>query len=204
MSITDKPWTLFAYMIEGSGSKTFSHARRMLYQEPVLAHRLLQMITESTINYLKGQVEAGADVIQIFDSWAGVLPPNLYEEFSFFYIDQICKAKLGVPVTVFAKDVRITPEKFARLDCQTVGLDWCMEPEVFRAALPGKTLQGNLDPCVLYGSDEKIREETQKMLRKFGTKQHVANLGHGVYPDVNPEKVKVFVETVKSYSAELR
>lgn len=198
------PWTLFAYMVEGSGSKTFSHARRMLYKSPALAHTLLQMITESSINYLKGQVEAGADVIQIFDSWAGVLPPALYQEFSLFYIDQICEAKLGVPVTVFAKDVRIAPEKFAGLNCETVGLDWCMDPVRFQNALPEKTLQGNLDPCVLYGSPEQIKEETRKMIRKFGTKRHVANLGHGVYPDVDPDMVKVFVETVKEYSAEIR
>lgn len=198
------PWTLFTYMVEGSGSKTFSKARGMLYREPELSHRLLQMITDSTINYLRGQVEAGADVIQVFDSWAGVLPPHQYMEFSFFYIDQICNAGLGVPVTVFAKDARITASKFGTLKCDTVGLDWCMEPATFRSALPDKTLQGNLDPCVLYGDESVIRDETRKMIRAFGTKRHVANLGHGVYPDISPDAVKVFVEEVKEYSAEIR
>jgi uroporphyrinogen decarboxylase len=198
------PWTLFTYMVEGSGSKTFSTARGMLYREPELAHRLLQMITDSTINYLRGQVAAGADVIQVFDSWAGVLPPAQYMEFSFFYIDQICNANLGVPVTVFAKDVRIPAETFGRLTCDTVGLDWCMDPATFRRALPDKTLQGNLDPCVLYGNEAVIREKTREMLRTFGTRRHVANLGHGVYPDISPEAVKIFVEVVKEYSEEIR
>ena len=198
------PWTIFSYMIEGSGSKTFSKARRMLYREPALSHRLLQMITDSTINYLRGQASAGVDVLQLFDSWAGILPPAQYEEFSLFYIDQICEAKLGVPMTVFAKDVRITPDKLAKLNCQTVGLDWCMNPSVFRSAMPEKTLQGNLDPCTLYGEETLIAAETKKMLLNFGTKRHIANLGHGVYPDIDPGKVKFFVDVVKEYSTELR
>ena len=198
------PWTIFCYMVEGSGSKTFSKARGMLYRESNLAHALLQMITDSTITYLKGQVEAGADVIQLFDSWAGILSPEVYNEFSLFYNKQICEAIKDVPVTFFAKDVRISPSKFNELKCETVGLDWCMDPADFRKALPGKTLQGNLDPCVLYAEPSIIREETRNMLRRFGTKRHIANLGHGVYPDIKPDAVKCFVNEVKEYSAELR
>ncbi|MCA6078198.1 uroporphyrinogen decarboxylase [Fulvivirga sedimenti] len=198
------PWTIFAYMVEGSGSKTFSRARAMLYREPELAHRLLQMITDSTINYLHAQVEAGADVLQVFDSWAGILPPNQYEEFSLFYLHQICAAIQDTPLTVFAKDVRISAKKLNELDCETIGLDWCMNPATFRQEMPGKVLQGNLDPCVLYGSPDVIMEETRRMLINFGTKRHIANLGHGVYPDISPEAVKTFISVVKEYSAELR
>ncbi|MEJ2003748.1 MAG: uroporphyrinogen decarboxylase [Cyclobacteriaceae bacterium] len=198
------PWTIFCYMVEGSGSKTFSTARAMLYRDVDLAHELLQMITDSTITYLRGQVEAGADVVQLFDSWAGILSPEVYEEFSFFYTKQICEAISDVPFTVFAKDVQIDPSKFRELKCETIGLDWCMKPEKFRAALPQLTLQGNLDPCVLYADSSVIKEETRKMIRRFGTKRHIANLGHGVYPDIKPDAVKCFIDEVKEYSAELR
>jgi len=198
------PWTIFCYMVEGSGSKTFSKARRMLYQDSDLAHALLQMITDSTITYLKGQAAAGADVLQLFDSWAGILAPPMYEEFSLFYIRQICDAINDVPITVFAKDTRLEASKFKDLNCATVGLDWCMNPQHFRKELPNKTLQGNLDPCVLYAEPSVIRAETRKMLRQFGTKRHIANLGHGVYPDISPDAVRYFVNEVKEYSAELR
>lgn len=198
------PWTIFAYMVEGSGSKTFSKARAMLYRESELAHALLQMITDSTINYLRGQIKAGADVIQLFDSWAGILPPAQYHEFSLFYLRQICDAINEVPVTVFAKDVRISPSRLNELSCETIGLDWCMDPAEFRSVMPAKTLQGNLDPCVLYADEKTIREATRQMLRLFGTKRHIANLGHGVYPDISPDAVKIFIDEVKEYSAELR
>lgn len=195
------PWTLFAYMVEGGGSKTFSAPKRMLYQNPALAHRLLDMITESTIAYLKKQVEAGADLIQIFDSWAGILSPDYYRDFSLKYIQRICTAIDTVPVTVFAKGAWFALKDMASLDCQTIGLDWNMEAEKVKALLPNKTLQGNLDPCALYGSFSDIRKETKAMLDSFGDHPHIANLGHGVYPDTDPEKVKCFIESVKELSA---
>lgn len=199
------PWTIFAYMVEGGGSKTFSKPRGMLYENPQLAHRLLQMITDSTINYLKGQVEAGADLVQVFDSWAGVLGPRTYEEFSVPYLRQICDALTDVPVTLFAKDAFFARKSLADLDCRTIGLDWCMDPVVSREIVgPDKVLQGNLDPAVLYGTEEIIREETRKMLDAFGPVKHIANLGHGVYPDIDPEKVKIFIDEVKSYSSASR
>ena len=195
------PWTLFAYMVEGGGSKTFSEPKRMLYQNPELAHRLLDMITESTIAYLKRQVEAGADLIQIFDSWAGILAPDYYREFSLKYIKRICTAIDTVPVTVFAKGAWFALEDMADLDCQTIGLDWNMDATKVRSILPNKTLQGNLDPCALYGSFADIKKETKTMLDAFGDHPHIANLGHGVYPDTDPEKVKCFIESVKELSA---
>ncbi|WP_143959629.1 uroporphyrinogen decarboxylase [Litoribacter populi] len=199
------PWTIFAYMIEGSGSKTFSKARAMLYTQPEFSHQLLQMITDSTINYLKAQIEAGADLIQIFDSWAGILPPYHYEEFSMKYIQQICDAINEVPKTVFAKGAFFAREQMAKLNCETIGLDWNMGiAESRRMIGDNKTLQGNLDPAALYGTAKEVETATKHMLDQFGTGRHIANLGHGVYPDIDPEKVKVFIETVKSYSSEIR
>ncbi|MDV3308519.1 MAG: uroporphyrinogen decarboxylase [Cyclobacteriaceae bacterium] len=194
------PWTIFAYMVEGSGSKTFSRARRMLYREPELAHRLLGMITDSTINYLNGQVEAGADVIQIFDSWAGVLGPEQYHEFSLKYIRRICEEVTGVPRIVFPKGAFFARSGLNDVNCEAVGLDWNMDIRESRDLMPDKVLQGNLDPCALYAPREHIRKETIKMLDAFGPQKHIANLGHGLYPDTEVDSVKCFVDTVKEYS----
>lgn len=198
------PWTIFAYMVEGSGSKTFSKARALLYTDPKVAHQLLQMITDSTINYLKGQIAAGADLVQIFDSWAGILPPAHYEEFSLKYISQICDAISEVPKTVFAKDAYFARKSLGQINCNTIGLDWCMDiKESRRLVGENKTLQGNLDPCVLYADEQAITEAVKTMLDQFGPQRHIANLGHGVYPDTDPGKVKFFVDTVKEYSASM-
>lgn len=195
------PWTIFAYMTEGGGSKTFSKARKMLYTQPELSHRLLDMITTSTITYLKAQVAAGADMVQVFDSWAGVLPPDHYSQFSIKYIRQICDAITEVPVTVFAKGAWWALPEMEQLSCQTVGLDWNMDPKNAKSLLPSKTLQGNFDPCALYGADEEIQKNVKQMLAQFEGHPHIANLGHGVYPDTDPEKVKTFIQAVKTYSA---
>ena len=194
------PWTILAYMVEGGGSKTFSKARRMLYQEPALSHELLAKITATTIAYLQAQVAAGANLVQVFDSWAGILPPAHYAEFSTRYLAEICEALAPlVPVTVFAKGAWWAVEDFARLPCRTIGLDWNQSPQQARQQAPGRTLQGNLDPCALYGSAEQVQAATQAMLREFAGGPHIANLGHGVYPDTDPAKVRVFVETVKAW-----
>lgn len=194
------PWTIFSYMVEGGGSKTFSKARGMLYTETEMADQLLEMITQSTIRYLKQQIAAGASMVQIFDSWAGVLPAAHYSRFSLKYIAQICDAITEVPVTVFAKGAWWALAEMNYLNCRTVGLDWNMSPTDAKHLLPNKTLQGNFDPCALYASNETIKVETQKMLETFEGHPHIANLGHGVYPDTDPNKVKYFVETVKELS----
>ena len=197
------PWTIFCYMIEGSGSKTFSKARKMLYNESEVSRRLLQLITDATIGYLKAQIEAGANLIQLFDSWAGILGPLQYEEFCLPYIQQICKAINEVPVTVFAKGAYFARAAMRDLDCQTIGLDWNMDiDESKRLIGDQKTLQGNLDPCALYGSKAEIKQTTETMLRQFGSSRHIANLGHGVYPDTDPDKVRFFVETVQNFRHE--
>ncbi len=195
------PWTIFCYMTEGQGSKTFSKAKRILYSNPALAHQLLDQITNVTIEYLKLQIEAGADIIQVFDSWAGVLDQSTYSEFGTKYVSRICEAINEVPVTVFAKGAYYAREELATLDCQTIGLDWNMDVEESRRIIGmDKTLQGNLDPCVLYSDFKSIERKTKNLLNSFGNRRHIANLGHGVYPDTDPEKVKCFIETVKAHS----
>jgi uroporphyrinogen decarboxylase len=193
------PWTILSYMIEGRGSKTFSQAKKVLYTQPELAHQLLDMITASTINYLKGQVKAGADIIQLFDSWAGILSPQQYAEFALPYISRICVAITEVPKIVFAKGAFFARGAMNGIDCQVVGLDWNMEIKESRQLMPGKVLQGNLDPCALYGSTADVKRETTAMLEAFGPGKHIANLGHGLYPDIEVDKVKYFIDTVKEY-----
>ncbi|THH41269.1 uroporphyrinogen decarboxylase [Neolewinella litorea] len=192
------PWTIFAYMVEGGGSKTFSKARRMLYQDPQLSHQLLERIALATAVYLKKKVRHGADLIQLFDSWAGVLPPDHYREFSLRYIDLICRELTGTPVTVFAKDARHALSGIGQLSCQVVQLDWIADVDKARAQVQGKVLQGNMDPAQLYADTEQVAKATRAMLDRFG-RGHIANLGHGVYPDTPLDGVKAFVNTVKAY-----
>lgn len=196
------PWTIFSYMLEGSGSKTFSKAKRFLYQEPILSKQLLQKITTATIAYLKGKIKAGADVVQIFDSWAGILTRKQYLEFALPTIQQICDAIDEVPITVFAKGAYFVRTELGQLNCQTIGVDWNMDPVETRALVGhSKILQGNLDPCCLYAPPAMIEATTLKMIEKFG-RQHIVNLGHGVYPDTPLDNVKCFVNTVKDYRYE--
>ncbi len=194
------PWTIFCYMVEGEGSKTFSKARRLLYTHPELSHQLLDKITNLTIDYLKGQIKAGADMVQVFDSWAGILDYKQYREFGTKYVSKICKAIKEVPITVFAKGAYQARKEIASMECNTIGLDWNMSIQQSKSIIgPNKTLQGNLDPCVLYADFKRIELETHKMLNSFGSQRHIANLGHGVYPDTNPDNVRCFIEAVKSY-----
>lgn len=194
------PWTIFAYMVEGSGSKTFSKAKQFLYTQPEAAHLLLEKITQSTINYLKGQIKSGADMIQLFDSWAGVLAPEQFYEFSLKYISKICDAIQPLaPITVFAKDAHYAVTEISKLNCNTIGLDWTINPTTARKEAGNKTLQGNTDPCLLYADEKTIATETKKMLDAFGSQRYIANLGHGLYPDIDKEKVKFFVEFIKNY-----
>jgi len=196
------PWTLLAYMVEGGGSKTFSKAKKFLYTQPKLAHQTLEKITQSSINYLKAQVEAGANLVQIFDSWAGVLSPDMHNEFSLRYMSAICdELSKKVPVTIFAKDAHFALPQIKNTTCSVVGLDWSMNPAEARKILgEGKTLQGNADPCLLYADHEVIQKETQKMLNAFGPHRYIANLGHGLYPDTEKEKVKYFIDCVKQHT----
>jgi uroporphyrinogen decarboxylase len=196
------PWTIFSYMIEGQGSKTFSKAKKMLYTNKQLSHQLLEKITQTTIKYLKAQIKAGADIVQIFDSWAGILSHEQYLEFGMKYVSMICDAINEVPVTVFAKGAYFARKEMGELNCNTIGLDWNMDVQKSRELIgKEKTLQGNLDPCMLYSDFDTIKLETSKMLSSFGPNRHIANLGHGVYPDMHPDKVRCFVDTVKEFKS---
>ena len=193
------PWTIFSYMLEGSGSKTFSKARRMLYQNPKLTHALLDKITNTTIAYLKEKIKAGVDIVQVFDSWAGVLTPQQYQTFAIPYLKKICDSIDGVPKIVFAKGAWFTMDEITKLNCEVVGLDWNMNPNQIRLNYQyDRIFQGNADPCMLYSAPNEVVAYSEEMLKRFG-RGHIANLGHGVYPDTPLENVKHFVNTVKSY-----
>lgn len=195
------PWTIFCYMVEGSGSKTFSKARAMLVQNPELAHALLSAVTDATIEYVRMQVDKGCDMIQLFDSWAGILNRSFYIQFALPYISRICDSiNQTVPVTVFAKGAFFSLADMKSLNCNTIGLDWHIDPvEARKMTGNDKTLQGNLDPAILYGDKAFIRSETVKMLRDFGPQRYIANLGHGVYPDIDKENLQYFIQTIQEY-----
>jgi uroporphyrinogen decarboxylase len=194
------PWTIFCYMVEGRGSKTFSESRKILYTNPALAHELLSRITDVTIQYLKAQLVSGADALQLFDSWAGILGREQYTEFGLKYIAKIVDSLSEAPLTIFSKGALASLPELANLSCTTLGLDWNMSiPKTRELVGESKTLQGNLDPCVLYGTNQVVENETIKLLKSFKSRRHIVNLGHGVYPDIDPEKVKVFIKTVKNY-----
>ncbi len=194
------PWTILCYMVEGKGSKTFSESRKFLYTQPAVAHELLRRIAEVTITYLKLQLEAGADALQLFDSWAGILGKEQYQIFGLNYIKMIVEAFPNVPFTVFSKGAVASLPEISAVQCTTIGLDWNMDIGIARELVgESKTLQGNLDPCLLYAPNEIIEKETLNLLKSFKSQRHIVNLGHGVYPDIDPEKVKVFIKTVKNY-----
>ncbi|KAG5459821.1 MAG: uroporphyrinogen decarboxylase [Olpidium bornovanus] len=245
------PWTLMAYMIEGGASKTLGKAKAWLYRHPEASRLLLEKITDVCVDYLVGQVRAGAQVrkyfpeppfpfppshlpshpgrpsddlrvsrlalashvnqiLQVFDSWAGELAPHTFRQFSLPYIREISKrvkAALGgeaVPMTIFAKGAWYALRDLAASDYEVVGIDWTVDPRWAREQVGWDiTLQGNLDPSVLYGDEDAIRAETRRMLEAFGCdRRYIVNLGHGVYPDHPPEAVRTFVEAVKEFGAE--
>jgi len=194
------PWTIFCYMVEGKGSKTFSESRKLLYTDPVLAHELLSRITDFTIQYMSLQKNAGVDALQLFDSWAGILGRAQYEEFGLTYIRRIAEAFPDFPFTVFSKGAVASLPEIANVPCTAIGLDWNMDIHQTRRLVGNsKTLQGNLDPCLLYADAKSIELEVNKLLDSFESPRHIVNLGHGVYPDIDPEKVKVLINTVKEY-----
>jgi uroporphyrinogen decarboxylase len=193
------PWTLLCYMVEGKGSKTFDQAKAFCYTQPELAHRLLQMITDTTIAYLKGQVKAGADLLQVFDSWGGLLGPEDFENLSLKYMRQIVHAlKASVPVILFAKGAWHSLKEMADTGAQGLGIDWCIRPSVARSMAGEKiVLQGNFDPAKLLSPIPVIKKEVNAMLDSFGNRGHIANLGHGILPNVPVDHAKAFVDTVK-------
>ncbi|OGT29923.1 MAG: uroporphyrinogen decarboxylase [Gammaproteobacteria bacterium RIFCSPHIGHO2_12_FULL_35_23] len=197
------PWTVATYMVEGQTSKGFNIVKKMLYREPELLHALLKKITEATILYLQAQIEAGAQVIMIFDTWGGILQPLSYQAFSLTYMQTIIK-KLNnkVPTIIYSKQTHGALEKIADSGCSAIGLDWTIELKEAKARVQHKVaLQGNLDPAVLYASPEQIRMQITKLLTEIGSEPgYIFNVGHGLMPDINPEHVNVAVETVHAFS----
>ncbi len=195
------PWTLLCYMVQGKGSKTFDEARAFCFTQPETAHRLLQMITDTTIAYLKGQVKAGADVVQLFDSWGGLLSPDDFELFSLQYSRQIVAALKEECLTIlFAKGAWFALESMSQTGAHGLGVDWCISPALARQMAGDKvTLQGNFDPAKLLGSIPSIEKEARKMIRAFGTQRYIANLGHGILPNIPVDHAKAFVNTVKEW-----
>jgi uroporphyrinogen decarboxylase len=198
------PWTLLCYMVQGKGSKTFDEAKAFCFIQPVLAHQLLQLITDTTIAYCKGQAKAGADVIQIFDSWGGLLSPNDFEEFSMQYIRQIIAALKDECLTIiFAKGAWFALERMEATGADGAGIDWCITPKLARRfAGDNITLQGNFDPSRLLSPIPEIKKSVREMINAFGTHRYIANLGHGILPNVPVDHAKAFVEAVKEYSLE--
>ncbi len=194
------PWTMLAYMVEGKGGE-FVHARAMLYEEPSLAHQLLDMLARNAASYLRAQHEAGADLVQVFDTWAGVLSPALYEEFSLRYIRQIADAlRTDVPVIVFSKGANHSLEKIASTGASAVGVDWTVGIKE-AAARVGAVVQGNLDPTVLFARPEVIEAEAKKVLGAAPEGRHIFNLGHGIMPGTPVSNVRKLVETVQNWKA---
>ena len=202
------PWTVGTYMVEGGGSKTFGIIKRMMYESPRDLHRLLDVLARATILYLNAQIAAGAQAVMVFDTWGGVLTPAQYAEFSLHYMAQIVDAltrEAGgrrVPNIVFTKGGGAWLAQIAAIGCDAVGVDWCTDLGTARRAVGDRAaLQGNLDPSALFAPADTLRAETLRVLDSFGAGPgHVFNLGHGITPDVDPERVAVLVETVQGYS----
>ena len=197
------PWTLMTYMVEGKGSRNFDTVKSFLYNEPAAAHELLQVLSDAVVDYLNAKIQAGCDAVQIFDTWAGILSPWDLEEFSLRYIRYICERleTRGAPVIVFAKGVN-TFNELSDVKCDVVGLDWTQDIGRVRSEIgESKALQGNMDPCVLFAPKERIRQEVERILERYGSGAgHIFNLGHGILPTTLPENARYLVSCVKELS----
>lgn len=196
------PWTILCYCVEGKGSKAFDIAKSFCFQQPEVAHQLLQKITDTTIAYLKRKVEKGVSAVQVFDSWGGMLSPEDYREFSWKYINQIVEALSPVaPVVVFAKGCWFALEEMAESKVSALGVDWTITPELARKFTQNKvTLQGNFDPARLHSSPETIKKMVNEMIHRFGKDQYIANLGHGILPNIPLENAEAFIRAVVDWN----
>lgn len=200
------PWTVLTYMVENGSSKNFSLSKALLYKEPMLAHKLLEKITQSSINYLLGQIQSGVSAIQIFDSWGGVLTPQAYQDFSLHYMKKIIagirSAGLKTPIILFSKGVYHSLSEMAESGCNCLGIDWTTSlTEAKRKTQNKVSLQGNMDPNILYAREEVIRREARHVMRDYGSGPgHIFNLGHGMQPDMDPAKLEVLIDAIHSSS----
>ena len=208
IGFSGSPWTLATYMIEGGSSKDFPNAKAMLYSEPDTLHALLHKVALAVTDYLNAQIRAGAQVVQIFDTWGGALAHNAYETFSLHYMQMIVDGLIRehegrrVPVILFTKGAGQWLETMADTGADALGLDWTTDLGQARQRVGHKVaLQGNMDPAVLYSSPDSIRAEVKRILDSYGQGPgHIFNLGHGITPGVDPEHAKAFIDAVVSYS----
>jgi uroporphyrinogen decarboxylase len=204
IGFSGSPWTLLTYMVEGQGSKSYSTIKKFIFNEPALAHELLEKIAHAVAAYLSAQIASGANAVQIFDTWGGLLSPTDFSEFSLKYIEQVISLmnKKDEPVIVFSKGVHANLKELSKCGADVIGLDWTFDIGKVRKEIGKRVaLQGNLDPTVLYGDNDKIHWEAGKVLESFGTHEgHIFNLGHGILPDVAPENAGELVEFVHKES----
>ena len=198
------PWTILCYMVEGKGSKDFAKAKEFCFTQPKAAKVLLEKITQATVEYLNAKVENGADAIQIFDSWGGLLSPTDYAEFSWPYIQTILdETTTNTYKIVFAKGCWYHLETMAQSGADALGVDWTVTPQTARQLTGGNiTLQGNFDPSRLLSPIDQLEQQVRDMIDGFGTRRYIANLGHGILPNIPVEHAKAFVNAVKNYSYE--
>lgn len=209
IGFSGSPWTLATYMIEGQSSRDFARAKTMLYTQPELMHQLLDKLALSVIDYLNAQISAGAQVVQIFDTWGGALSHAAYLEFSLAYMQKIVSGLIkhaegrDVPVILFTKGGGHWLEAMAETGCDALGLDWTVDIGAARARVGNQVaLQGNMDPAVLRSDPARIEAEVATILQSFGTGSgHIFNLGHGITPDIDPAHAKVFIDAVHNLSA---
>lgn len=209
IGFSGSPWTIATYMVEGGGSKDFAIIKQMLMSQPQVLHELLEKIALSVIDYLNAQIKAGAQAVQIFDTWGGVLTPHDYKEFSLRYMEKIVNGLIRenegrrVPVIVFTKNGGLWLESIAAIGSDCVGLDWTIDIGAARRRIGDKvSLQGNMDPSVLYAEPKRIRQEVDLILSQYGPGTgHVFNLGHGIHQHVKPEHAAVFIDAVHELSA---
>jgi uroporphyrinogen decarboxylase len=210
IGFSGSPWTLATYMIEGGSSREFRQAKEMLYNQPQVMHRLLDVLADSVIAYLNAQIQSGAQAVQIFDTWGGALSHSAYLEFSLKYMDKIIKGLIKenegrqVPVILFTKGGGQWLESMADTGTTALGLDWTTDIAAARRRVGDRiALQGNMDPSILYASPDRIRQEVSAILKAYGAGSgHVFNLGHGITPEVDPMNAGIFIDAVHSLSAE--
>ena len=197
------PWTLFCYAVQGQGSKNFDRAKAFSFQEPEMAKELLQRITTTTIAYLREKVKAGADVIQLFDSWGGLLSPPDYQDFSWLYMKQIVDALSGsVPIIIFGKGCWFSLQEMSKSGASALGIDWTCSARNARYLSGGQiTLQGNFDPSRLLSPISEIKTQVKQMINAFGKDRYIVNLGHGILPNIPVDHAKAFVDAVKEYQS---
>lgn len=208
IGFSGSPWTLACYMIEGGGSDNFSKIKAMALNDAPALHRLLAIVTDSVIAYLSAQRTAGAQALQVFDTWGGVLSPHMYREFSLRYLQRIAaelprgEGAEKTPLILFGKGNAPYLEELANTGAEGIGVDWLVTLEEARRRTQNKVaLQGNLDPVTLYADPDGIRREVKRTLESYGPGPgHIFNLGHGMSPDMNPDHVKVLVDAVHEFS----